>query len=375
MLRIVSCITISALFFMASCSDKVAKQVKIAGPEFVNNTVFDSGENLRSPKFSALIGKYKLDTAFQASNEEFQRILLLRNWIRNKIHISDFEDNYPGGGYADSIIDAGLAGQGYHCGHYMIVQNAVMNAFGFVTRCIGAGPGVKGGPDWHHGSNEIWSNTYHKWFMSDAKYNHHFEKDGIPLSALEIRDEYLKNGAADIRMVKGIDRVAIDEDSLKDASGKFVRKTKQQFAQAYTWIEFEKQNDRYTNWPANSDNLNIFNIYADDFFHKNTWYWDGKPHWAYNTKFMQPVADRKPLEWTPNTIKLAYEISGDTAHIKLVSITPNIKSYQMKSGLSGSWKDIADSVDIPLENGQGVYSFRTINLADVTGPECKMVIE
>ena len=40
---------------------------------------------------------------------------------------------------------------------------------------------MKGIVDGHHGINEIWSNKYNKWFLSDAKYNHHFEKDGIPL--------------------------------------------------------------------------------------------------------------------------------------------------------------------------------------------------
>ena len=40
----------------------------------------------------------------------------------------------------------------------MIVQNALMNAYGYVTRCLGSGPGVKNGIDGHHGMNEIWLN-------------------------------------------------------------------------------------------------------------------------------------------------------------------------------------------------------------------------
>lgn len=95
----------------------------------------------------------------------------------------------------------------------MSVQNAIMNAYGYVTRCLGAGPGGQHGKDFHHGINEIWLNSYHKWFLSDAKYDHHFEKNGVPLSALEIRDEYLKNGAADIKIAKGPDRVALDYDT------------------------------------------------------------------------------------------------------------------------------------------------------------------
>ena len=128
------------------------------------------------------------------------------NGFRKVIQISDFEESYPGDEFAEGILDAALKGHGFHCGHYMVVQNAVMNSYGYVTRCLGAGPGVKGGPDGHHGINEIWSNKYHKWFLSDAKYNHHFEKNGVPLSALEIREEYLKNKVADVVLVKGTNR-------------------------------------------------------------------------------------------------------------------------------------------------------------------------
>ena len=129
--------------------------------------------------------------------DEFKRMLLLRNWIRSVIPIND-PGPHPGDGSCESILDNALKGSGYHCGHYMVVQNAIMNAYGYVTRCLGAGPGGQDGVQNHHGINEVWLNTYQKWFLCDAKYNSHFEKNGVPLSALEVRDEYLKNKAEDI---------------------------------------------------------------------------------------------------------------------------------------------------------------------------------
>ena len=101
--------------------------VEPGGPEFKENTAFYSFEDLSSPKFAALRNKFQLDTVFHGEHDEFKRMLLLRNWIRTVIHIGDFEESYPGDGFAENILDAGLKGQGYHCGHYMIVQNAVMN--------------------------------------------------------------------------------------------------------------------------------------------------------------------------------------------------------------------------------------------------------
>src|SRR6476469_9316906 len=164
---------VTLTLLILSCSTKkpfhVSKKPfhvsKVNNPEFVPDTAFISFEDLSSPKFQALKEKYQLDTIFHGEKDELKRILLLRDWIRKVISINDFSDTYPGDGYPGGILDAALKGHGFHCGHYMIVQNAVMNAYGFVTRCLGAGPGVKGGPDGHHGTNEIWSNQFQKWFL------------------------------------------------------------------------------------------------------------------------------------------------------------------------------------------------------------------
>jgi len=341
---------------------------------FVENTVFSSFEDLTSPKFKTFREKYMLDTVFRGEEDEFKRMLILRNWIRTVIDIGDFEESYPGDNYADRIVDAGLKGQGFHCGHYMIVQNAVLNSYGYVTRCLGAGPGVKGGPDGHHGINEVWSNKFHKWFLSDAKYNHHFEKDGIPLSALEIRDEFLKNKAADIVLVKGTARTPIESDGVANEKGEIIQWTKERFAQTYTWIEWEAGNNRFTGWPEPGDAIDHLNMFADDFFKNNTWIWDNKPHWAYKTEFMIPVADRNAIEWTPNTVKADVKIDGEKAIVKLKSTTPNLKSYQMKLSSENEWRDVGDSIEIGLNEERNELAFRTINLAGVAGVPSKVVV-
>jgi hypothetical protein len=184
-----------AIMVAGGCSEKKYTIVEVENPAFHENTAFNRSEDLRSPKFERLKTKYQLDTLFKGEEDEFQRILLIRNWIKSVIKIDDFGDPYPGDGEVEGILDAALQGTGFHCGHYMKVQNGAMNAYGYITRTLGAGPGEEGGRDGHHGVNEVWLNSYQKWFLSDAKYNHHFEKNGIPLSALEIRDEddYFKN--------------------------------------------------------------------------------------------------------------------------------------------------------------------------------------
>ena len=348
------------------CGRRTYYQVEVPNPVMVKNTIFQSFEDLSSPKFDHLIRKYQLDTIFHGEKDEFKRILLLRHWIKTVIKINDFGDPYPGGGYAEGILDAALKGQGFHCGHFMTVQNAIMNAFGYVTRTLGAGPGVKGGPDGHHGINEIWLNQYNKWFLSDAKYDHHFEKNGVPLSALEIRNEYLKNKATDIVKVKGPGRVPFDIDQETGLS-------REQNAQTYTWIEWHGYNNMFTVWPDYQD---LLIMYDDDYFKTHTWIWGGKPHWAYaKPEFMKPVSESEYIYWTPNTISSKVNIEGRKAHIELVSETPNFKEYEMKESADGNWAKVSEKFDIQLKKRKYDLSFRAINLADVPGPECRILID
>jgi hypothetical protein len=362
----VNIFVIAVALLCMNCSHRSYYVVPVPNPEFVPNTVFHSFEDLSSPKFRHLVRKYRLDTVFHGETDELKRILLLRHWIKSVIAINDFGDPYPGNGYAEGILDAALKGQGFHCGHFMIVQNAVMNAFGYVTRTLGAGPGVKGGPDGHHGIDEIWLNSYHKWFLSDAKYDHHFEKNGIPLSALEIREEYLKNKGADIVKVKGPERIPTDKDPETGY-------TKEQNAQTYTWIEWHGYNDLFTSWP---DHKELLIMYNDDYFKNHTWIWDGKPHWAYaKPEFMKKVDNPDEIYWTPNTIASKVLILDRVAHIKLTSQTPNLKEYQMKELPSGAWKPVADTLNIRLNKPRYEWVFRTENLAGVTGPEHRIMID
>lgn len=355
----------ASILIISGCKNREYVLEEVDNPPFRPNVEFIGFEDLTHPGFQHLKDKYQLDTIFHGETDEFKRILLLRHWIKSVIKIDDFGDPYPGGGSAEGILDAALEGTGFHCGHFMRVQNGIMNAYGYVTRTLGAGPGVQGGPNGHHGINEIWLNDYNKWFLSDAKYDHHFEKDGIPLSSLEVRDEYLKNKAADVIKVKGPDRVPTDKDPETGTS-------KERSAQTYTWIEFHTHNDMFTAWPEHETMLSM---YADDYFKNHTWFWGDGPHWAYaKPEFMRLVEDRDAIEWTPNTISSDVLIEGNVAKISLTSDTPNLKEYQMRDGKSGEWQRVEESSSMELNRKRHEIYFRTVNLAGICGPEHEIVI-
>jgi hypothetical protein len=127
----------------------------------------------------------------------------------------------------------------------------------------------------------------------------------------------------------------------------------------------------FTIWP---DYDSPMLMYEDNYFVNNTWIWDDKPHWAYDTEYMVLEKNRKAIEWTPNTISSDVAITDKKAVITLTSSTPNLKEYQMKSNDSDIWNKVEDNLEIQLENDKQEVLFRAVNLVNIAGPEHKVLI-
>lgn len=326
-------------------------------PQYCGNELFRAFENYDSPRVRQLRDRYGLDVVVADETDEWQRILLLRHWIKSSIAIENHNPTETRGD-TFAILDAALQGGKFHCTHFSIVQHAVLNSFGYVTRRLGCGPGMKddGG---HHGVNEVWVNKFSKWVLIDAKYDVHFEKDQVPLSALEIRDEVWRNAAQAVVCMVGPERQPMPRDPETGAW--------ESRPYTYRWCGWETSTNRFTTFPAKLTSALI--MLEDDIFKSNTWYRDGKPHWAYGTPYMILTTRRDWIEWTPNVITSKVTIADGTTHLLLGSCTPNFRSFQTKAG-DGTWNDCGEDVQRSLtEKGPNRFTFRTMNLFGVTGPE------
>ncbi|KPK54726.1 MAG: hypothetical protein AMS22_05380 [Thiotrichales bacterium SG8_50] len=329
----------------------------VENPRYCGNELFRAFENYYGPRIRQLRSRYRLDDVVAAETDEWKRILLLRHWIRTNIAI-DNDNPTQTRGDTFAILDAALEGGKFHCTHFSIVQHAVLNSFGYVTRRLGCGPGLKddGG---HHGVNEVWVNKFSKWVLIDAKYDAHFEKDGLALSALQIRDEVWRDGAKSVICVVGPERKSMRPES---ETGKSETRP-----DTYRWCSWETNTNRFTTFPARPTSTLV--MLEDEIFRKNTWYRDGKPHWAYNTTYLIPTTRRDWIEWTPNVITSKVTIQNGKARVFLGSCTPNFRSFQIR-GDDGKWKDCEEEVDLSLRSrARRRFSFRTTNLFGVAGPE------
>jgi hypothetical protein len=331
--------------------------VAVDSPLYTGNELFRAFENYYSPRIRRLRTRYHLDAVVLDETDEWKRILLLRHWIKSNIAI-DNDNPTPTRGDTFAILDAALNGGKFHCTHFSIVQHAVLNSFGYVTRRLGCGPGLEndGG---HHGVNEVWVNKFSKWVLVDAKYDAHFEKNGVPLSALEIRDEVWRDGAKSVICVIGPDRRPMQPDPQ---TGKWETRP-----DTYRWCSWETSTNRFTTFPAQPTSTLV--MLDDENFRNNTWYRNGKPHWAYGTPYLIETTRRDWVEWTPNVITSKVTIEGNKARVFLGSCTPNFRSFQ-KMDEGGGWRDCDEEVELLLDrHAQMDFTFRTVNLFGVTGPE------
>jgi hypothetical protein len=158
-------------------------------------------------------------------------------------------------------------------------------------------------------------------------------------------------------------------DVLADKNGKILTHDRKWFTQWYTWLEWDNSSTRFSSWPSFDTKLNM---YRDAYFRNNTWYWDGKPHWGYNTDAINYIEERDQIEWTPNTIASSVTIGNDHAKIALSSFTPNFREYQVKHG-NIAWQRCDSVLNVSLDGESEEYLFRAVNIADVAGPEHRIV--
>jgi hypothetical protein len=360
-----------SIFLLSAAAGAAGAQTKyvvrpVENPQFRQSQIFFQFEDIASPPFVELTRRFAFGDAVKGVEDEFERILRLRQWIFNTLKVDPSKPNPPLD--AISILAQGPSGGPFECTHAMLVQNAVMNAMGYVTRILQPGPGQEENTylaAGNHGVNEIWSNNHRKWFLSDAEFDGHFEKGGVPLSALEIRDEYLKNEGKYLDLVVGPERKKVKPQLLFSPH-------------AYRFVAYELTGDRHTQsgWSSGA-----MAVWEDEYFKNHTWYrWSnppgGKapPHWALRRNFFVRVPHRDWIEWTPNVIQVRADIEGKVGRIRLRSNTPNFGRYEMRPP-GGRWQKAAAHFDLKLE-GPGIErEFRSVNVAGVAGPVSRLVIE
>ncbi len=162
-------------------------------------------EHYDAPRIRQLAAREDLEAVVAGSANEFEAVLKLKEWVAAQFPFGN-PDPYPPWD-ALIILDAIRAGQtGGFCAQYSQVMVQSLAALGVPARYVEVG--MVDNP-YAHFPMEFWSNHFNKWVVMDPSFNVHYERNAIPLSALELH-EALVSGAADgVEVIEGAYRTAL----------------------------------------------------------------------------------------------------------------------------------------------------------------------
>ncbi len=187
--------------------------------EYTKRFKFDSFDN---PKLKKLRERYYLDEVIASGQDEFERQVLLMDWTHRQFKKFGRPSTNCHG--ALQILNAIDEGHTFFCAHYANVLVSAAASLGWVDRPLALrrhqGANKVGGST-EHSVTEIWSNQHRKWVMLDPTSNMYLEKDGVPLNAFELRQEWFYRGGTNLVFVVGKERKKYRKSDLPIFLGRF----------------------------------------------------------------------------------------------------------------------------------------------------------
>jgi hypothetical protein len=313
---------------------------------------FDSFDN---PKLKALRERYRLDEVVAPGPTEFDRQVLLLDWVNHRFRKFG-KPSSPARG-ALEILEAIDQGNSFFCSHYGDVFVSAAASMGWVDRPLALRrPDNYGEGSTEHTSTEIWSNQYRKWVMLDPTFAMYVEKDGVPLSAYEVRQEWFRRDARDITFVLDKERRRYHKADMPVPRGRY-----EGFGDLvldggalnpYGFIGYVPN----TNLMDGGLDYGRMFITQDDLCAGTRWHKRDVP--------ANPATDPYfPI----NQAALTLAPTDDGLRVNLKTLTPNFKAFLLSVD-GGEWKPGGESFEWSLHPGVNRLEVKSVNQFGVDGP-------
>jgi hypothetical protein len=187
--------------------------------DYTKRFKFDSFDN---PKLAELRERGRLVEVVAPGRDEFDQQVRLMDWTHRQFKKFGRPSTNCHG--ALQILNAIDEGHTFYCAHYAEVLVSAAASLGWVDRPLALrrhqGANKVGGST-EHSVTEIWSNQHRKWVMLDPTSNMYLEKDGVPLNAFELRQEWFYRGGTNLVFVVGKERKKYRKSDLPIFLGRF----------------------------------------------------------------------------------------------------------------------------------------------------------
>lgn len=328
--------------------------------EYTRWSRFDSWQN---PKLKELRERYRLDEVVASGRDEFERQVRLMDWTHQQFRRFGRPTIAARG--ALEILEGIEEGAAFFCTQYAQLLVSAAASLGWVDRplALRRHQGVaKVGGSTEHTTTEIWSNQHRKWVMLDPTANLYLERDGVPLNAWEIRQEWFYRDGTNLIFVVGKERKRYRKADLPV----FLRR----FAGFGDLAIHPDELDKYgfVAYIPNTDlmdaaiDYNNMVIVKDQLCEGTKWHTRKAP--------ANPAVD---LYFPMGQATMELRIEGDTLRVILTTFTPNFLRYETRAD-GGSWKTAGSTFAWDLHAGDNRLEARTVNQFGVVGPVSSAVV-
>jgi hypothetical protein len=329
--------------------------------EYTKRFKFDSFDN---PKLKELREKYYLDDVIAPGKDEFERQILLMDWTHRQFKKFGRPSTNCHG--ALQILQAIDEGQTFYCAHYAEVLVSAAASLGWVDRSLALRrhQGVnKNAGSTEHSVTEIWSNQHRKWVMLDPTSNMYLEKDGVPLNAFELRQEWFYRGGTNLVFVVGKERKKYQKSDLPIFLERFAG-----FGDL-TVDPDEPDKYGFIGYIPNTDLMDAGYDYAKMFITKDT-LCDGTK-WHVRTLPANPATDPYfPI----GQAALSLRAEDGKLHVAIKTLAPNFKRYEVRMDRD-EWKPSEEQFNWLVHSGSNRLEARTVNRFGVIGPVSTAEVE
>lgn len=320
---------------------RVVRQGAIEKPRFT--FVY---EDLDHPLLNLLRARERLDEVTAAGTSELDVFVNLRQWARRQWSEPRCETDPEPFPHALVILDRIRSGSlpGGLCSEYAAVFLQACLAMGHQARLVSLEAGSGAG----HRSVEVWSNDLDKWVLMDPYLDSHFEREGAPLSAMELHRALAEGSTDAVRAVPG-------------PAGE--RLPLQQALALFRHVTVIMRNNHL------SDADPIINRYSLAIEDEIT---DGRPD--ISRRRSRSPAD---LSWRLN--QTALEVRGRSPlrgelTIEARTNAPGFARFEARAGPGDAWRPVPATFRWPPSRGESSLEVRAVNLRGVAGPPAALAL-
>lgn len=313
-----------------------------------------------APRLDLLRTRERLDSVIAGSATEFEALLRLKDWVAAQFPHAD-PIPYPPWD-AIIVLDQIRAGiTGGFCAQYSQVLLQSLASLGVPARYVEIGTNAN---PINHFPIEAWSNDFGKWVLLDADFNVHYQKNGVPLSAVEVHDAYVSGEAASVTVVEG---TALEGHPR-------VADWPHRTLELYYYLRYAlKANHVAAPFESPFDRTNE----AIEFLDPRTVPWAQSTVESTLPKApltVQSTTSRAFVDGPVNELWVAPWISGPAeVTLGLNTSMPNVARAEYRvvdaQGVAGAWQThLSPTLTWPVKPGERALEVRAVNSRGVAGP-------